>query len=370
MRFLSPSGPCRSSSVSMATTLYERQRVEWLWKSNADPFSKTKLAEWSRYSDIENAIIEEAYMMKKSHAILDDYHIDFEHQVQIGNDDKNNQRPVKRVEMARGEERLREARFMPDPIAPASSFHDLIGFRVPFIESAMELLNESLGNWENQKREIVEKAMVGILNEGKLAGKQCEAKWLVEQLDKVKEKTKKEIGECCVYLYSVESFLYKVLNQTMRLVGDKDHEHVWRSKIETLSPFAFILYYYMSFENLNRRTNRMVFRGAQLSDEMIAEYQRVAKSKDPRRSFQAFTSCSRNRAKAEQFGNVLFVIKAENHISYRTLNMNIASLSAYPDEEEVLIRPGRAFKIESVEFNGKTQKYVINLTTIATNDKN
>ncbi|CAF2974955.1 unnamed protein product [Rotaria sp. Silwood2] len=319
--------------------------IEWFWKSNDNPFSTMESAQWNRYSDIENTIIEEAFTtLKKAYVILDDYHIDFEHRVQISNDDKSKQRPVKRVEINKDEGRLREARFMPNPLVST--------------------------NWENRKREMVEKAILGILHEGKLAGKQCEAKWIIQQLEKVKDQTKKEIGECCIYLYSLESFLYKILNHTMRLIGNKNHENVWRSKIETLGPFAFLLYYYLSYENLNHRTSTIVYRGAQLTDEMIAEYQYVTRSKDSRRSFQTFTSCSRNRAKAEQFGNTLFVLKAETRTSYRTLNMDISSLSAYPEEEEVLIRPGRSFKIERVEFEKTKKKHVIYLTLISTSETN
>ncbi|CAF2501878.1 unnamed protein product [Rotaria sp. Silwood2] len=329
-------------------------------------------AQWNRFSDIENTIIEDAFTtLKKPYVILDDYHIDFEHQVQISNDDKSKQRPVKRAEMNKDEGRLREARFMPNPIVPDSSFHDLVGFRKLFIDSFIEFFDlKHVKDWEKRKHDILEKAMLGILHEGKLAGKQCEAKWIVQQLEKVKDKTKKEIGECCIYLYSLESFLYKILNQTMRLIGDKNHENVWRSKVETLGPFAFLLYYYLSYENLNQRTNTTVYRGAQLTDKMIAEYQYVAQSNDPRRSFQAFTSCSRSRAKAEQFGNALFVLNAENRISYSTLNMDISFLSAYPEEEEVLIRPGRSFKIESVTFEKTKKKHVIYLTLISTNETN
>ncbi|CAF1083947.1 unnamed protein product [Rotaria sp. Silwood1] len=155
----------------------------------------------------------------------------------------------------------------------------------------------------------------------------------------------------------------------MRLIGDKDHENVWRSKIETFGPFAFLLHYYLSYENVYHRTSTTIYRGAQLTDKMIAEYQRVAQSKDSRRSFQAFTSCTRNRTKAEQFGNVLFVLNAENRRSYRTLNMDISSLSAYPEEEEVLLRPGRSFKIERVEIDKTKNKHVIYLTSISTSDK-
>ncbi|CAF5187792.1 unnamed protein product, partial [Rotaria magnacalcarata] len=289
----------------------------------------------------ENAIIEEAFStLKKTHVIIDDYHIDFEHRVQIANDDKTKQRPIKRVEMNKEEGgRLREARFMPNPIVPSSSFHGLVGLRKIFIDSFMKSIDlKSVNDWEKRKYEIVEKAKLGILHEGQLVGKQCEANWIVEQLEKVKDKTKKDIGECCVYIYTLESFLYKILNHAMRLIGDIDHENSWQS--------------------------------AQLTDEMIAAYQHVARSKDPRRSFQAFTSCSRNRAKAEQFGNALFVLNAENRISYRTLNMDISALSTYPDEEEILIRPGRSFKIERVEFDKTKNKHIIYLTSISTSDAN
>src|ERR1700691_4592371 len=105
-----------------------QKRVEWFWKSNDNPFENMELPEWTQYSDIENAIIEDAFTtLKKPIAILDDHHIDFEHRVQISNDDKSKQRPVKRVEIDKEDGRLREARFMPDPIAPANSFHGLVG---------------------------------------------------------------------------------------------------------------------------------------------------------------------------------------------------------------------------------------------------
>lgn len=351
-----------------------QKSITWYWESNTNPFSNTESIEWSRYSDIENTMIEEAFnKFKKSYVILDDYHIDFEHRIQISNSDKNKQRRIKRIEIDKNEDdgQLRKARFMLNPLIPSHSFYDLAGFRKVFIDTFIEYFDlKSINDWDKRKSELIEKAILGILCEGKLIGKEIEAKWICQHLERVKNKTKKDIGECCIYLYSLESFLYKTLNQTMRLIGDQNHENVWRSKIETLGPFAFLLYYYLSYENLNHRTNKTVYRGAQLTNEMIAEYEHVAQSEDSRRSFQAFTSCSLNRAKAEQFGNTLFILNAEKRTSYRTLNMNISSLSAYPDEEEILIRPGRSFKIDRVEFDQTKNKHIIYLTLISTSDKN
>ncbi|CAF1213439.1 unnamed protein product [Adineta steineri] len=348
------------------------KRIEWLWKCNDDLLLNENLSEWNRYSDIENVIIEEAYTtLKKSNVMLDDYHIDFEQGIQIANDDINKQHLIKREEINKEDKRLRATRFMSDPIAPTSSFHDLIGYKKIFIDEFIDLFNlKSVVDWEYRKHELVEKAMAGILYEGQLAGKQHEAKWIIEQLEKVKNKTKKDIGECCVYLYTLESFLYKTLNHTMRLISEKKYENIWRNKIETLGPFTFLLNYYLSYESVSHRTSTTVYRGAQLTDEMIDQYKKAVQSKDSRRSFQAFTSCSRNRIKAEQFGNTLFIFNPKTRTSYRTLNMDISFISAYPNEEEVLIKPGRAFEIERVDYDKDKKKHIIYLISISTSDKN
>ncbi|CAF4428206.1 unnamed protein product, partial [Adineta steineri] len=142
----------------------------------------------------------------------------------------------------------------------------------------------------------------------------------------------------------------------MRLISEKKYENTWRNKIETLGPFTFLLNYYLSYESVCHRTSTTVYRGAQLTDEMIDQYKKAVQSKDSRRSFQAFTSCSRNRIKAEQFGNTLFIFNPKTRTSYRTLNMDISSVSAYPNEEEVLIKPGRAFEIERVDYDKDKKK--------------
>lgn len=59
-----------------------------------------------------------------------------------------------------------------------------------------------------------------------LVGKQCESKRLAGQLSQMKEKSKAEIDQCCIRLYTMESFLYKLLDHTMRLIGDPNHEQL------------------------------------------------------------------------------------------------------------------------------------------------
>ena len=81
--------PAPTTSTSLKT-------VEWMWKSNSDPFSDQP-AQWNHYSDVENMIIEKAYLNNQSRAVLDDYYIDFDANLQVSNEDSYKQRPVKRV---------------------------------------------------------------------------------------------------------------------------------------------------------------------------------------------------------------------------------------------------------------------------------
>ena len=336
-------------------------RVQWMWKLGADPFSKSTPDEWGFYSDVENMIIEKAFTAGKSHAVLDDYRIDFKHNVQISSSDDNKQRPIKRMECGRNEKRLREERFMPNPVAPDRPFSGLYGFIPPFIKEVvkdLDLTREQLPSKDEKVVPmIVEKAALGIIEEGKLIGKQREAGEIVQQLRKRKKTGMKEVWRCCAYLYSLESFLYKKLNEVMRLIGSADHEQVWRSKVRTLGPFSLLLWD-NPFDSKIAEPGTILYRGAKLSDHFIASFREDC-SKDPKpvRSFQAFTSCSRNPSRAEEFGNVLFIM--ETRIAF---TVDISLLSEHSYEEEELLFPGVCFTTDFLLFDKDKNKHLIYLT--------
>jgi hypothetical protein len=75
----------------------------------------------------------------------------------------------------------------------------------------------------------------------------------------------------------------------------------------------------------------------------------------------AFTSCSRNREKAENFqnSNVLFIMK----VVY-AFTVDLSPISKYPEEAEELITPGVCFNMERMEFDNHKKKHFIymNLT--------
>lgn len=173
-----------------------------------------------------------------------------------------------------------------------------------------------------------------------------DAQKVVEQLSKCRGE--EEIGRCIVRLYSAESFLYKLVNATLR---NDD-----RSKMDTLGPFCWLLFKHIKGGKDSIKTD--LYRGATLTDEMIDEYKNAVGTTI---QWSAFTSTSRNRRMAESFGNTLFIIKQGYFISYQK---DISALSNYPNEEEVLFYSGHSFQVDKVESDPKGKRHIIYLATI------
>ncbi|CAF3396681.1 unnamed protein product [Rotaria socialis] len=262
------------------------KRIEWIWKSNPHPRATDKKAEWSHYSDIENLIIEEAFLNQQPRAMLDAYYIDFEHKVQMSNDDESKRRPVERMKRNRKDEHLREERFMINPIAPkrpANSEYDWISSFIIEVRRYLNLRKKQLPSKDARLvLVLVEKAADCIIQEGKRIGKQREAEKLANML------REKKPAEC-----------RKTMNEVMRVIGGEEQEKIWRSKVRTLGPFCLLLW--DDPFNTKIKTKMTLYRGAKLTDEQVATYEEMAKYSKEYRSFQAFTSCSRNRRTAEEF---------------------------------------------------------------------
>ena len=340
----------------MTETPSSKISIQWMWKSNSHPWSLAEPAEWSSYSDIEKSIIEQAYQNNQPEVVLDDYQINFKQSVQISNNNQNSQMPVKRIATKKrgGLHRLREQRFMPSPLHPSAPFQDS---RLSFSDEVEkyfkvdELYNEFGSSVTLQM--MVEKAVTGLIVEGKQVGKQKEAEWMAAQLLEVEKGTHKEVTECCARLYCMDSFLYRRLNECMRLIGDEAYEQLWKQKVRTLGPYAWLL---ESLENPFTDQKTTVYRSADLSDELIETFCQVADIRHKGINFPAFTSTSRSKEKAEFMdGNVLFVIDINED--------EARDLSPYSgfDEEEMLILPYVFFSIVSCCFNGTKPTWLIHL---------
>ncbi|CAF1123499.1 unnamed protein product, partial [Didymodactylos carnosus] len=153
--------------VSQAIEGVDQLRTQWYWKSNSDPWSTNENEEWTKYSDIESAIIEEVFNRnnKTKLAELDNYSINLNDSIQISKLDPNKQRQIKRVLTSRNESQdLREERFFFTP-ALSKTFSDGWG------KEAYTFLTEWRKDKELSDAEIVEQAANGIIIEGKQLGK-------------------------------------------------------------------------------------------------------------------------------------------------------------------------------------------------------
>jgi hypothetical protein len=357
---------CASRKESMFTqdlapTFTNRfKRIQWMWNSSTDSFSTSEPEQWHPYTDVTNMIIEEAFMAGKSHVFFDDYHIDLKEKLQISNNDVKKQQPVKRIECNTYEKCLRKERYMPNPIAPKRPYGGLYGFISPFIMAVIKDFKLKKDQLPSQNEAIVpmivEKAALGIIEEGRKIGEQKDAIMMANTLMEKKALGMKEVWTCCAKLYSLQSFLYKILNDTMRLIGSEEHEQVWQSKVRTLGPFSLLLWD-DPFNSKMTKPGTILYRGAQLSDDLIAQLKDDCFTHPkPLRSFQAFTSSSRNPEVAEMYGNVIFIMDV-----CLAFTMNLQPYSNFYYEEEELISPGVCFTIDRMDFDKDNKKHLIYL---------
>ena len=189
---------------------------------------------------------------------------------------------------------------------------------------------------------------VGILEEGKLLNHDFDARCMADRL--IHAKSEEEICTCAARLYSAETFLYKLINSSLR-----NHD---MSKTDTLGPFCHLLWRHL-YTN-NNTSEQVLYRGSDLTEEMIDEY-RQALGTDI--SWPAFTSTSKDRVTADfHSGNAVFIISMEDSKKERS---DISSISHYPDEQEVLLPQHSDFKIEKVERNLAYGKSFIYLKAIS-----
>ncbi|CAF1235756.1 unnamed protein product [Didymodactylos carnosus] len=106
--------------VSQAIKGADQPQAQWYWKSNSDPWSTNGNEEWTKYADIESAIIEEAFNQKNKIKLaeLDNYSINLNECIQISKSDPNKQRQIKRVLTNRNESQDAPSRSLWDQTFP------------------------------------------------------------------------------------------------------------------------------------------------------------------------------------------------------------------------------------------------------------
>ena len=337
-------------------TKFHSLSYEWQWCSNINFLT------WKCYANLETRKIEESYQKGEETVLLDAYHIDLLHMMQISNNNLQKQRPIRRV-MTDGTidgKKVREERFFADPLLPTRPFMDYrdANYRSHFIQASLDHFGISLGQVISfdRRKMLAEKAADGLIIEGALVGKKDYGEEMAENLRTLQE-DRKEIWQCCAWLYCRESFIYVKLNEYMRLSADFGTDEVWRQHVPTLGSFAILLWDGYEDQALEQKTN-IVYRGANLSRHLIEQFEIQARKKRRHRrwiEFPAFTSTSRSRTKAKERGNVLFLIKINRYEGFDMIHYSNF------DEEEILVKPHYFCKVRSCVKDQDSNKWIIHL---------
>ena len=330
-----------ASSIIPLCEISNRSRIVWFWQTDSNS--------WERYSDFESEHIEEAYQRNDVEIKLNDYVINFK---------LNIHKPIKREEIHLAQ-CVRQDRF-------CYTEKEMTSLENEFNEEDSFFSKWLLKN-QHLKRDFAAVAKlaaegnyiflfdfefsnsffaVGILQEGKLLNQETDAQRMANEfydgINKVKNLN------CAARLYTAGSFLYKLVNASLR---NND-----LSRMDTLGPFCYLLYHRLRLDRV--RGDRIVYRGVNLTDKMVNAYeQRVGKEI----IWPEFISTSKDRQVAEIFGvNALFIISSKD--TWRPQN-DISQISYYPDEQEVLLSPFHKFIINKIELNYNNGKRYIYITT-------
>jgi hypothetical protein len=293
------------------------------------------------------------------------------------------------VEHADSRSILREERFNPNIILRISSFADeRYGGVFLFLTAEYFMFSPTPPTPQQlltRAQMLSGKVAEGIIDEGLKMNQTEIAKKMAEQIHQVKYGTEKEIWECFIRLYCMESFLYRRLNEVMRQAADKPDKKLWESSIPIFGSFAYVLW---RMGPVCTTKDMIVYRGVYLTDQHLEQYeQNCSNIKDSRSqqdsnslglnkpkfrsssikyeyierstfSFPAFTSTCRCRSKAEQFGNSLLIIKINKFSGW-----DVSCYSEF-NEEEYLLKSGLRFWIQSCTFNETKDKWIIHLDCI------
>lgn len=317
--------------------------VFYIWQPNPNPWLQFVPVEWYPYFD--------TYKRNQPQVRLDNNNFD-----QIFKVHRHKRRAMDTLERKREDKHLRQERFMGPPgLEPSlSGNYESASLFLIEIRKYLNLEADALpSKTPSMIPMLVEKAAEGIINEAKYVRKERKGEKLANLLRQKKHAGIEEVWKQCAYIYTLKSFLYKELNATMKLIGDKEQEQVWRSKVPTLGPFCLLLWDHPFRKQVTKTMT--LYRGADLKTAEITRYEEMAKDKDRHQSFQGYISCTRNRKKAKALGNTLFIMEVLDGFI-----MDLSPYSQYPNEEEELITPGVCFRVTSVEFDRKKNRYLIN----------
>jgi hypothetical protein len=313
--------------------------------------------------------------------------IDLNKMLQVCIDDTHRQRPVKRCVLSDLDDDnidWRRERFAfeldhqaADGVQTNTSKDDINYYGSKFI--ADWLLTFADGNLK-VKFDIIFPALVnGIRIEGHLYDAPEKAiNWLIHQLEEVRDHVQKKnelkrikyLSKCCVKLYTKNCFLFQLVNITLR---NDD-----RTKLNTLGPYCYLVYNCiggyihdsLSVQHLRQHFRHtqppsvFVYRGDSVPKKKLDEYQQAAGQPHKYFKWLSFVSASHKPDVGAFFAtNVLYIIELNRAVSNDQF-LDLYDNTFMPDEEEVLLRPGVRFRVESVTFDSGRNLHVVRIKIV------
>ena len=335
----------------------------WFWQLSSNMRHDNERKEWIRYSDFKSEFIEEAHQRMDSEVQLDGFIINFKFNTQRSLGGTDIQRSIKRDEIYLGRY-MREERFCCS-LKAIKSFESKVdeadSFFYKWLSKNQQIKRDfstianlaaqgkSIRSFRNHMSNLLPRYLAGILEEGKLLNQEFDSQRMAEEFRDSISKVKNL--DCAARLYTAESFLYKLVNSSLR---SND-----MSKMETLGPFCYLLYHRLRLDRI--RGDQILYRGMNLNADMLDEYKQAVGQEIV---WPAFTSTSKDYRVAEIYSvNTLFIILSKD--TWRPQN-DISKLSFYPDEQEVLFSPFCKFIVDRVSLGSTNEKHLIYLTTANT----
>ena len=243
--------------------------------------------------------------------------------------------PSIRYLICRQERSLREERFFSPLTAITSSSHRSAQAGCPFLNAWMKTATGKKAMLDFST--AVQACVDGIREEALLANeKNEEGNQMIEELLALKKSSRREVARYAVYLYTRETFLYRVLNTALR---DGDH-----SKVPTLGSVVL----FSSAISATRATNT--------SERSIAacisllKWSPVTNSRSISGARGPATLRQRNDAKWRRFAEIPCSSFASRVCPFRRPTPTTSNrFSQFPEEEEVLLAAGIAFQILNVD---------------------
>jgi hypothetical protein len=341
---------------------------------------------WTPFPDVISSFIEKAFRCSFEEIFIDEiYRIDLKDFVQEHIDDRNRKQLIRRrrphkLSIWNDEDESRRCERLSFPLGLVSSCSasvDTNYYGSLFIAEWFLTFNKG-------KRTITFDSMFPLVLQGLQEEGQTEPEHVMrdivdtltktrdEALRKSDKKKIQDLENCCAYLYTKPYFIHRIVNIALR---DNDH-----TKLRTLGPYCFLVFNYIGrylnddfsirrrFREILRPTRSQlmtVFRGDYISREMIEEYRQAIGDKSKYFKWLPFVSTSRDQNIAQDFAqNILYIIELQCYESSNDQFTDLAIISSFKEEKEILLQPGVRFQVLKVEFDIMKNIYLVHINII------